>query len=201
MATVVAWATIVLAALIGTPIAVGQIGWIIDIPIAVVAVAAAAIGLLYMRNERVGLEPGFLYRVNPIGIRKRWAISDLSEVVRVQALTGGGQMPTAILDADLVVDKRGRAVASFTGVWPEGTMTELWRAAALPTFRPWGGPVAVQTIRQRYPGALATAQEYQEYEGSIRQSLMALPACLGLALVIVLVTVVAIIVGALVFVH
>ena len=189
-----------LAALIGTPIAVGQMGWIIDIPIAVVAVVAAAIGFLYLRNERVGLEPGFLYRVNPIGLRKRWAISDLSEVVRVQALTGGGQLPTAILDADLVVDKRGRAVASFTGVWPQESMTELWRAAPLPTFRPWAGPVAVQTIRERYPGAVATLQEYYD-EGSIRQSLMALPACLGLAVVIVVVTVVAIIVGALVFVH
>jgi hypothetical protein len=199
MVTIVAWAILTLAVLVGTPLAVGQMGLIIDIPIAVVAVVAGGVSMLYLRNERVGVESGSLYRVNPVGLRRRWAISNLSEVVRARVLTGGGQMPTSVLDADLLIDKRGRTVASFTGVWPEEAMTELWRAAALSVNEPWLEPVTVQAIRQRFPGALPTLQEFHDegsLRGMVRQPVMALAALLGLAVVSVVVFVVAVIVTA-----
>jgi len=200
MVTVGAWAILTLVVLVGTPIAVGQLGFIVDIPIAIVAFVAGGLGILYLRNERVGYESGSLYRVNPIGLRRRWAISKLSEVVRAQVQTGGGQMPTSILDADLVVDKRGRAVASFTGVWPQDALTALWRAATLPVNQPWFEPVSAQAIRQRFPGAVPTLEEYYD-EGSFRQSVRAIPQCLGLAVLIVVATVVVIIVAALLLFH
>jgi hypothetical protein len=200
MVTVGAWAILTLAVLVGTPMAVGQLGLIVDIPIAIVAFVAGGLGILDLRNERVGYESGSLYRVNPIGLRRRWAISNLSEVVRARVLTGGGQMPTSILDADLVVDKRGRAVASFTGVWPQDALTALWRAATLPVNQPWFEPVSVQAIRQRFPGAVPTLEEYYD-EGSFRQSVRAIPQCLGLAVLIVVATVVVIIVAALLLFH
>ena len=199
MVTVAAWAILTLAVLVGTPLAAGHMGLIIDIPIAVVALVAGGASILYLRNERVGVESGSLYRVNPIGLRRRWAISNLSEVVRARVLTGGGQMPTSILDADLLIDKRGRAVASFTGVWPVEAMTELWRAAALPVNKPWLEPVTVQAVRQRFPGAVPTLQEFYDegsLRGMVRQPVMALAALLGLAVLTVVVFVVAVIVTA-----
>jgi hypothetical protein len=197
--TVVGWAILTLAVLIGTPLVVGQMGLIIDIPIAVVALAAGGVSILYLRNARVGVGSGSVYRVNPIGLRRRWAISNLSEVVRARVLSGGGEMPTSTLDADLLIDKRGRAVASFTGVWPEEAMTELWRAAALPVNEPWLEPVTVQAIRKRFPGAVPSLQEFYDEgssKGMIRQPLMALAALLGLAVVAVVVFLVAVIVAA-----
>jgi hypothetical protein len=193
----VAWATVMLVALVSVPIVFGQSGWIIDIPIAVVVVVVSTFGFLYLRNERVGLEPGFLYRVNAIGLRKRWAISELSEVIRVQARTGGGEMQTSIVDADVVVNNRGRAVASFTAVWPQEGMTELWRVAELPISQPWWEPVAVQTVRKRFPGAIPTLPESYD-ESSLRGSppFLALAALLGLAVLAIVGFVVAVIVAA-----
>ena len=192
-----AWAILTLVALVWVPIALGQVGLIIDIPIAVVALLAGGLAVLYLRNQRLGFESGFLYRVNSFGLRRQWPASNLSEVVRARVLTGGGQMPTSIVDADLVVDRRGRAVASFTGVWPQEAMTELWRAAELPISTPWSEPVAVHTVRKQYPGAIPALPEYSD-ESSWWASppFLAFAALLALAVLAVVGFFVAVIVAA-----
>jgi hypothetical protein len=165
-----AWGTAVAFVLIALPVVSAISGpiwlWVIDIPVALAAAGVGALALLYFRNQRVGLAGGFLYRVSTFGRRRQWPRGDLTNVVRVQAITGTGlsdeeiDLPTAvILEADLVIDKRGRAVESFTAAWPQEALTNLWQAAALPIRKPWSKPVDVQEIRHRYPGAVPTLAE------------------------------------------
>jgi hypothetical protein len=172
-------AGIVVAIFVGIPILLRDTpsGWIIDIPIAVIAAAFAvrsgAVGYyLFAGNERVGLTGGFFYRVNAFGLRRRWPLKDLVEVVRVKAFLrvvppGYAQPVAGIVDVDLIVNKRGRAVASFTSfwptfVWPREAMTRLWQGAELPIREPWSKSVGVREIRQRYPGALPGLHEDSE---------------------------------------
>jgi hypothetical protein len=179
-------AGIVVLILVGIPILLRDTpsGWIIDIPIAVIAAAFAVrsgvVGYyLFAGNERVGLTGGFFYRVNAFGLRRRWPLKDLVEVVRVKAFLGvvprGYPQPVAgIVDVHLIVNKRGRAVASFTSfwptlVWPQEAMARLWQEAELPIREPWSKSVRVHEIRQRYPGALPGLQEDSDQESLIRK--------------------------------
>jgi hypothetical protein len=140
-----------------------RIGLWVDLYLALIAAIVGALALLYFRNQRVGLAGGYLYRVRTFGGRRRWPVRDLAKVVRVKAISNTGlssesmDVPTtAILDTDLIIDKRGRAVESFSGGWPQEAMTRLWEAAGLPIREPWPHPVSVQEIRKRYPGAVPT---------------------------------------------
>jgi len=156
-------------------------GWIIDIPIAVIAtafaVASGAFRHLLSSNERVGLTDGFIYRVNAFGLRRRWALHDLLEVVRVKAFLGmapsGYAPPVAgVVDVYLIINKRGRAVASLISVWPRfvwprEAMTRLWQEAELPIREPWPKSVGVREIRQRYPGALPGLKQDSDHESPL----------------------------------
>jgi hypothetical protein len=81
---------------------------------------------------------------------------------------------TTGVDVYLIVNKRGRAVASFTSfwpslVWPREAMTRLWQEAELPIREPWSKSVGVREIRQRYPGALPGLHEDSDQESLIRK--------------------------------
>jgi hypothetical protein len=133
----------------------------------------------------------------------------LIEVVRVHAVSGGPSSEdeigvNATLEADLLVDKRGRVVTSFTAVWPQEALAELWRAAGLQVLRPWSTPVGVREIRHRYPGALPALQEDYDpnsprslFRHDLRNALLAIGALVGLLVLAFVVFWLAVIVTAL----
>jgi len=97
--------------------------------------------------------------------------------VFLRVVPGGYVQPvagTTGVDVDLIVNKRGRAVASFTSfwptlVWPREAMTRLWQEAELPIREPWSKSVGVREIRQRYPGALPGLHEDSDQGSLVRR--------------------------------
>ena len=135
--------------------------WIIDIPVVITVGIAGSASLLYLKNQRAGVIDGELYRVSAFGRRRRWPVSALHEVVRVQITVGEGwssEWPViispAVFDADLLVSERGLVVTSFTGMWPRNGLNRLWGAMGLRVSQPWNGPVRIKELRRRYVGAV-----------------------------------------------
>lgn len=126
-------------------------GLIIDVPIVALVLIALVIGLLYLHNQRVGIDDGRLFRVTAFGLRRKWPIDQLREIVRVRVRVGG---LTFVVDSDLVIDLHGRAVASFTAFWEREELTALWTSVSLPVHEPWPESTNAREVRSRYPGAV-----------------------------------------------
>jgi hypothetical protein len=154
----------IIVSLIVSPVGLAIAGmdhsWIIDIPLVSAVGIAGAAFLLYLKNARVGIVDGELYRVSAFGQRHNWPIAKFYEVVRVQITVGLGWssdwpfISPGVIDADLLVGARGLVVTSFTGMWPRHGLSRLWGAMGLRVRQPWHGTVSVKELRRRYAGAV-----------------------------------------------
>ena len=145
---------------VGLAIAGMDHGWIVDIPVVTAVGIAGAAFLLYLKNGRVGIVDGQLYRVSAFGQWHSWPTATFYEVVRVQITVGLGwssewpSISPVVIDADLLVGEGGFVVTSFTGIWPRNGLSRLWGAMGLRVKQPWHGTVSVKELRRRYAGAV-----------------------------------------------
>jgi hypothetical protein len=172
--------------------------WIVDIPIVALVAIAAAGTLFYVLNERVGVLDGTLYRTTAFRRRRSWPISELREIVRVHIRVGGWtsemwNVEEGVVDADLVVSKEGRAMASLTGWWEPEQLTALWAATGLRIHEPWRkSAITVQEVRARYPGAvpwlpLSVDSATHNRATYLPQLLVGAGGCVGAAILVVIV--------------
>ncbi len=108
--------------------------------------------VLYFRNTRIDFGDGAITRVNLFGSTRRWATSDVGDVVLAPSVTAPAQPPTHYT---MVLDRSGNTILRPTSAtWsPEQIQSLVEGIGVEPTII--AESITPGILRDRYPNAIA----------------------------------------------